>query len=271
MTSYPPEHHVLRDLRLSFDVRGDDSTRAWMPVVAEICGADGAVRAGALATLVDVVGGGLAASTAQPNWIATADLTLHLTAAATGGTVEARARVLRAGRTTVVIEVDLLCDARPIGIATMSFAVLSRRDVNPDLSTARPEGPSTMATGTSRLPAPLFDMLGIETVDAATGTVELPVRDWAKNSMGALQGGLVGAVVEAAAVAAVRHATGGPLVVTDLQLSYLSFGKVGPLRTSTTVLSADPNHAVARVQVVDAGAESRHMTTARVAATRSLT
>ena len=51
-----------------------------MPVVPELCGDDGAVRAGALATLVDVIGGGLAATTAHPNWIATADLTLHLTA-----------------------------------------------------------------------------------------------------------------------------------------------------------------------------------------------
>ena len=90
---------------MSFDDSGAGGSRAWLPVVPELCGDDGAVRAGALTTLVDVIGGGLAATTAQPNWIATADLTLHLTAAATDGVVEARARVLRAGRTTIVLEV----------------------------------------------------------------------------------------------------------------------------------------------------------------------
>src|ERR1700704_3970035 len=95
---YPPNHHLLRDLRLSFDHGGNNSdersSRAWMPVVPELCTGDGAVRAGALATLVDVIGGGLAATVAHPGWIATADLTLHVVGAATSGSVEARARVV---------------------------------------------------------------------------------------------------------------------------------------------------------------------------------
>ena len=107
MTTYPPERHLLRDLQLTFDHSDASTSRAWMPVVPEICGDDGSVRAGALTTLVDVIGGGLAAAAAHPNWIATADLTLHLTAAATEGAIEARAHLLRAGRTTLVLEVTL--------------------------------------------------------------------------------------------------------------------------------------------------------------------
>jgi uncharacterized protein (TIGR00369 family) len=268
---YPPERHLLRDLRLAFDHREDGASVASIPVVPELCGDDGAVRAGVLGTLVDVIGGGLAATTVHPNWIATADLTLHVTRAVTNGIVEARARVLRAGRTTVVLEVSLHDgDGATVGLATMSFSVLPRRDINPDVSAIRPEGPSSMATSDSRLDAPYFDALGIRTVDATAGMVELPVLDWAKNSMGALQGGAVSAVVEAAAEAALRTASGVPLVVTDIQLTYLSFGRVGPLRTRAEVLEASSAHAVARVELVDAGAESRLMTIARVAATRSL-
>ena len=84
-TSYPPDRHLLRDLRLSFEHGADRTSRAWMPVAPELCAADGAVRAGALATLVDVIGGGLAAAAAHPSWIATADLTLHLMRVATAG------------------------------------------------------------------------------------------------------------------------------------------------------------------------------------------
>ena len=120
-----------------------------MPVVPEICGEDGSVRAGALTTLVDVIGGGLAASTAHPNWIATADLTLHLTAAATEGVVEARARVLRAGRTTVVLEVDLAVGRRPDRDRDDELRRAPRRAENPDIATTRPAGPSTMALAAS--------------------------------------------------------------------------------------------------------------------------
>ena len=112
--TYPPERHLLRDLRLSFEHGSDRTSRAWMPVAPELCAADGAVRAGALATLVDVIGGGLAAAAAHPGWIATADLTLHLVGAVTAGSIEARARVVHAGRTTVVIEVGLHDDSGAI-------------------------------------------------------------------------------------------------------------------------------------------------------------
>lgn len=69
--TYPPPHHLLWDLELTFE-HDDGMSRIWMPVVPQVCGDDGALRAGALTTLVDVISGGLAAVTAQPNWIATA-------------------------------------------------------------------------------------------------------------------------------------------------------------------------------------------------------
>jgi uncharacterized protein (TIGR00369 family) len=272
-TTYPPDRHLLRDLRFSFDVDADGSRLAFLPVVPEVCGDDGCVRAGALATLVDVLGGGLAASTAHPNWIATADLTLHVYGCVRDGVVQARARVLRVGRTTVIIEVDLR-DAenglREIGLATMSFSVLPRRDINPDVDDARPEGRSTMALEHSRLDVPLLDALGVTVVDAADGVIDVPVRDWALNSMGAMQGGVVATVVEAAGERALRHAAGAPLVVNDIQLTYLAFGKVGPVRTKVDVLQCDEEYGIATVELFDDGADHRRMTLARVTATRSL-
>ncbi len=235
-TVYPPEQHLLRDLRFSFDHdAANGRSRAWMPVVPELCTDLGHARAGALATLVDVIGGGLAASAAEPGWIATADLTLHLVGAARpGSVVEARADVLRAGRTTVVIEVALVDEhERDIGIATMSFAVLPRRDTNPDVGAIR-TSPSTMAMPESRLARPLLVELGVEVVDPARGVIEVPVVDWCLNSMGAMQGGVVATVAEVAAETAPRAATGEPLVVNDLYVTYLGFGKVGPVRRRST-------------------------------------
>jgi uncharacterized protein (TIGR00369 family) len=269
---YPPDHHLLRDLRFSFEHESDGRTsRAWMPVTPEICTDLGYARAGALATLVDVIGGGLAANAAAPGWIATADLTLHLVGAARpGSTVEARASVLRAGRTTVVIEVALVDEREHrVGIATMSFAVLPRRDTNPEMSTIR-ESPSTMATADSRLARPLLEELGVEVLDRARGVIEVPVVDWSLNSMGAMQGGVVATVAEIAAETALRAATSEPLVVNDLAVTYLGFGKVGPVRTAVDVLATADGHGSARVELVDAGAENRQMTVVHAVATRNL-
>jgi uncharacterized protein (TIGR00369 family) len=269
MTStYPPDRHLLRDLRLEFDHSDDATSRAWLPVVPELCTGDGSVRAGALATLVDVIGGGLAATTAQPDWIATADLTLHVVRAATSGRVAARARVVHAGRTTVVIEVGLRDDAGSvIGVATMSFARLPRRAGNPDMSTSAAAGPSSMALPGSQLDAPLLDMLDVRVIDAARGELEVPVGDWSRNSLGSMQGGAVATIIDAAAEAATRVATSEPLVVTDLQITYLALGRVGPIRTRVDVLSAASGHATAHVELVDAGADSRVTSVARVVAT----
>jgi uncharacterized protein (TIGR00369 family) len=271
--AYPPAEHMLRDLRFSFehDTEGRAS-RAWLPVVDELCTDYGGARAGALATLVDVIGGGLAAAAAAPDWIATADLTLHLVRAAPpGSVVEANARVLRAGRTTVVIEVDLSDDIdRVLGAATMSFAVLPRRDHNPDMSGVRDDGPSSMAVESSRLREPFLDALGVSVLDATTGSIEVPVTDWSRNSMGALQGGLVATIADASAEIALRAATGSALVVSDLQVSFLGFGRTGPVHARADVLHACPEFGSARVEIIDSGADARLMTLASASATREL-
>jgi uncharacterized protein (TIGR00369 family) len=269
VTSYPPERHLLRDLRFTFDEHADGTSVARLPVVPEVCTDAGSVRAGALATLVDVLGGGLAATAVHPNWIATADLTVHLVRGVAGDAVEASARVLRAGRTTVVIEVALDNDeGRAVGVATMSFSVLPRREINPDIATTRPLGPSSMALPDSGLDLPLLDALEIRTIDAARGVVEAPVVPWALNSMGAMQGGVVATLVDAAGETALRHASGEPLVVTDIQMTYLAFGKAGPIRTAVDVLSVSAARGVARVEVVDAGSDVRRMAVARVTASQ---
>jgi uncharacterized protein (TIGR00369 family) len=274
-TNYPPDRHLLRDLRLTFEHGGDNgdgrSSRAWMPVVPELCTHDGAVRAGALATLVDVIGGGLAATVAHPGWIATADLTLHVVGAATSGSVEASARVAHAGRTTVVIEVELYDDAGSrIGIATMSFAVLPRRDDNPDITTSMTLGPSTMALTDSGMRASMLDELELHVVDAARGELEAPVGEWSLNSLGAMQGGAVATIVEAAAESAASAHAGTPLVVTDMQLTYLALARVGPMRTRVDVLGTAPGAVTTHVETVDTGTGSRVTSLARVVVTSSL-
>jgi uncharacterized protein (TIGR00369 family) len=246
--SYPPEQHLLRDLRAEFEQRSDGLGHGWLPVVDFIRNPSGSVHAGVLATLVDMLGGGLAATTVAPDWIATADLTLHVVPRPAGNEVEGVARVLRAGRTTAVIEVELRDDVGSLGLATMSFARLIRRDDNPVVPLPGSTGRSTLAFPHSRLTRPVVDQIGFQTVDAAAGEIELPLTPYIGNTLDAVQGGVVATAIVVASDAVVGAKAGTPVETVDLQITYLSLVKAGPLRTTAHLI--DPN--TADVSVLDA-------------------
>jgi uncharacterized protein (TIGR00369 family) len=99
---YPPDPHLLRDLRLAVQL-GDDAVAAELPVCPEACNAMGSVRAGVLAVLIDVGGAGPALEAVRPDWLATSDLSLQILRPARSGSLRALPRLLRAGRQTAVI------------------------------------------------------------------------------------------------------------------------------------------------------------------------
>ncbi len=267
---YPPAQHILRDLRLAVEHRPDGTSTGWLPVSAHICNPSGSARAGVLAILVDVVGGGLAAVAARPDWIATADLTLHLIPRPAVGEIEAHGRVLRQGRTTVVVEVALRDGSgATLGVATMSFAVLPRRAENLSIDQADRVSRMTMATDDSGLVDAFHDRVRLTVVDPVDGAIELPLSDYVANSMGAIQGGMVAATASAGAEAALAHACGAPVETVDLQITYLALAKVGPIRTNTTVVDATAEFGTAHVEIVDTGADGRLTTLTRVVAARA--
>lgn len=269
-SEYPPAQHILRDLRLTVEHRPDGTSTGWIPVTSHICNPSGSPRAGVLAILVDVVGGGLAAVAARPDWIATADLTLHLIPRPVTGEIEAQGRVLRQGRTTVVLEVSLReRDGGALGIATMSFAVLPRRAENLSVDQVDRVNLLTMGTPGSGLVTPFHDQVRLSVVDANAGAIELPLSDYVANSLGAIQGGMMAAAADAAAERALELACGGPVETCDLQITYLALAKVGPVRTDTRVLTATPEFGSAHVEIVDTGATDRLTTLARVVAVRA--
>jgi uncharacterized protein (TIGR00369 family) len=252
---YPPAQHMLRDLRLEFEHGGEGrESRAWMPAQAHLADRMGNVRLGALATLVDVIGGGLAALAAAPAWIATADLSLHVTGAlpADGrANVAAIARVLRAGRTTVVLECDLGTEPADgsVARATMTFSVLERRAMNPIVLAhpGRTPARTSMGHGGSGFRAPFLDALGIRSVGA--GISEVAPTPYVLNSFGAVQGGVLAAIAEHAAET--LHADG---TTVDLQVASLALARTGPVRATAAAVDAGD---VARVEVVDLGAQRR--------------
>lgn len=279
---------LLGDLDMQAAVTSESSARVRIPVTPEITGPDRGVRAGVLAVLVDVVGGSAVLRSLVPDWMATADLTLQVVQPAVGPYVEARATLLRRGRTTLVVEAlvfdvddDRVSSGGPIDSdepgplvawATMTFAVL------PADGRAVPESifsdlPHEWALTGPGLDGPIDQVLGISVDDASAGRISLPVHEYLHNSFGAVQGGVMAILGEVAAAQMLGSLDpdGRAPVVTDLQVVYLALGRVGPIVSRTRLLDdgtgATAGNAV--VELIDVGAGERLTTVVNVRAAPS--
>ena len=278
---YPPVH-LLGDLGIAAEITTETTARVRTRVTPFVTTPDGRVRAGVLATLVDVVGGAIAARVRAPDWLATADLSLQLVGPVLGPCVEARGSVLRRGRTTLVVEalvvavdedgVEPEVDGRtpdPVAWASMTFAVLPSRGsgTSEQLTT---ELPIRWGDSGGGLAVPILEALPVTVEDRAAGRLSVPVRPYVHNSFGALQGGAIALLAEASGAEALGAARGGDgtdVVVTDLQIAYLALGKVGPVVSAARVLATgDDGRGGAVVELRDAGAEDRLTTVVNVSA-----
>jgi uncharacterized protein (TIGR00369 family) len=262
---YPPHNHILRDLRVSLEFQGTGRAVIRAPVVPEICTEDGSLQIGAVATLIDVLGGALTVRAVHPDWIATASLSVHLTGNAASDVVAAAGSVIRAGRTMAIIDADIREEAgnpaesaRSIGTAMMTFSRLPRREDTPELKLDM-DAPETFdfATEGAGLNRSYRDAAGVRVLDPGAGVAELEMKDYVRNSLQVLQGGMIAILADVAGEIAARTATDKPLTTSDLAIHYLSQGKRGPFRTRTRVLRTTDDTALTRVEVIDRGVEDR--------------
>jgi acyl-coenzyme A thioesterase PaaI-like protein len=258
--AYPPESHVLRDLPFDLEAVSDRRSRARLAVGPSVTVA-GSVAPGPLMTVIDVLAGSLVGRVLAPDWMATAELSLHLATPeadrAPLDTVRIDAVVVREGRTTVVVDVAVGDDERPevtIGEAMLTFVRLPRRDSNLDLSAA----PVTFGErhAFDRLdpaPAPPFaEAIGAART-TAPGRLELAITPHVRNSFGATNGGIVASLAQLAAVDAASARWGTGARTTDVVAHYLSQGKVGPLATTAREIRSGDDEALLRVEVCDTG------------------
>jgi uncharacterized protein (TIGR00369 family) len=283
--SYPTGDHFLGDLGVDTEVTSDTSATARVAVTPHLTGADGGLRAGVVATLVDLVGGFLGVRVLQPDWMATADLTVQVVRPVTGPMVEARASVLRRGRTTLVIEAFVFNvsdqgsasgddDGAPAAWATLTFAILPASGGTPTLQVPT-DAPNRWSLSGSGFDGPIADALLISDERGSEGRFSMPRHSYLLNSLGAVQGGAMALLAETAASGALSTAGGmdpSQVVVTDLRLAYLALGRVGPIVSRVTVLDGQdgPAGLSATVELIDVGADDRLTTVITVGATTAV-
>lgn len=254
---YPPEDHFMRDLRVVFE-NDDDGPRMFVPLVDSLHSPAGTLDLGVVATLLDMQGGGDAIAAVEPDWAVTSDMTLHLLRPVASGRLSGAGHVLRAGRNTVVLEGELFVEgeALPVAQGQLGFTRIQRREDTPPALRERPAR-TDFGAGSAGFAGSFYEGLGVRIVEAAAGTLELEVADYHRNSLGALQGGLVVALASKVVETISRARTGLPVVTTDLTAHYMAMAKVGPIRSTTRVLRSDIDGVVARVELRDTGADDR--------------
>lgn len=263
MPAYPPDRHILRDLRFSMLRTPGRPDQVLLPLPPELLTAARAPSLGALAVAVDLAAAGVAMRTIAPDWLATAELEIHAQEPGPARVAVSEPTLLRSGRTTAVFEVNVKGYASeeaiateagiPLAQSTMTFVRITRPDMTSDLEhPAEPTEPSRtdFALDGSGLRRPLLEELGLTVCDADRGSVEIPADDFAKNSFGSLQGGIVATLAQAACETATTARCGAPAIATDLSVHYLAQGR-GPYRTSATLIRGDDRSSLHRVEIVD--------------------
>jgi len=233
--TYPPEHHVLRDLAVTTERVSPELTVCSCPLVPAIAHASGRPRVGALAAIIDLAGAATALSSVRPDWIATADLSFTSSDAIVEGPIVVAAHLVRAGSNVVVVRVDVgdgrgsdnVAAMRPAGRGLMTFARIPGSASAASARVVPATSPKqSMALPHSGFRLPLFEQLAIRVLDATTGTIEIDRTDYTRNSFGSLNGG----VTKVSLVAALL--TAGPSGATSLALGEVALRGAGEVAAS---------------------------------------
>jgi acyl-coenzyme A thioesterase PaaI-like protein len=218
------------------------------PAAPHLRGAHGGVRAGALLTMLDNVGGLCGGLAALPDgWVVSTNLAARTFRTAHTGPLRIDAEVLRRGRNNVVTGVQIRDEGA--GDALVTDGVLTSAILVPENGPPQWTRPLVLVPG--ELPPeplpPIPEWLDVQVVDSTT--IEIALVDALRNPWGILHGGVVASLIDVAA----EHATGG--IVTDVVVHFLAPNRVGPVRAEVRILGARTDRTICRIEVRDAGAD----------------
>lgn len=220
-------------------------------------GPSGTVRAGALLTMADTVGGMCGGLAALPGWVVSTNLMLRTVPGPHRGPLALDARVLRAGRKAIVTTVQIRESGDGGRDRVVADGVLTSAVLEPDGGPPHFPRPMTLGPPERLDPVlPLLEFFGVRVHDLDAVALDITAR--VRNPWGILHGGATAVLVDAAAA----HAVDGDGTTTDVVVHFLRPGRVGPVVATATRLGTRADGDLVRVEVVDAGAEERVMAVA---------
>jgi uncharacterized protein (TIGR00369 family) len=243
----------MRLLAIESEQFENGDVRGWLPVTGAITGPDGGPRIGAVAMMVDALGGMRSITAAAPEWAFTADMSLHLLPTGPIERLQADIRVLRRGRRTLVLDAELSTeDGRPAGLAMLTFAVVPRPDHLVNIVIDTSPGRRTMSRLEADQPAPFDYFVELGFIEESIGIVVVELRPEVGNTVGALHGGVHTALVDEAAASLGRSLLGPTATTGDLHLAFMELGFAGPMRAQAQLVGDRSEERItAIVEVLD--------------------
>ena len=225
---------------------GDISGRASQ--LEHLRGPSGAVRAGALLTLLDFAGGVCGGLASLPDgWVVSTNLAARMTTGTHRGPLRIESEVLRRGRNNVVTSARILDEGADD--ALVADGVLTSAILVPENGPPQWNRPLVLEAGAPAAEQilDLSEWLGAKPVDAST--IEMGLAESLRNPWGILHGGAVASLIDLAA----EHVTGG--ITADVVLHFLAPNRVGPVRAEARPIGSRADGTVLRVEVRDHGAD----------------
>ena len=242
---------VSRYIRVDLhEVEGGETIRVQghAPAAPHLRGPHGGVRAGALLTMFDNVGGLCGGLAALPEgWVVSTNLSARSVALDHVGPMRIDARVLRQGRSSVLTAVQIHDEGADN--ALVIDGVLTSAILVPQNGPPQWTRPLVLEAGEPP-PDPIPDIpawLDAKPVDAST--LEMTLADALRNPWGILHGGALASFVDLAA----EHASGG--ITADVVLHFLAPTRVGPIRAIARPVGTRADGTVLRIEVRDEGAD----------------
>lgn len=255
---YPPYGHIIRHLRMDLRSTSTEQLDCTMPVSDDIRDPGGAVRFGALSTMIDVAAGTFSHDLVRPDWLATSDMKVHLTRPSFADEVMSTTTSLRAGK-KLVLSLNVVEDAHgEVARSWVTYVRLPRRDDSPTVERGGLTGRRLHYVEQEKdLPRPpLDDYIGLRARPGEL-TFDLEHQPQIHNSFGSIQGGVATTLVEQMAAVAGQQVLGAPCRVTDLHIYFIGQTRAGPFRVEGNVLRRDEQSVTVEVSVVDAGNDDR--------------
>jgi uncharacterized protein (TIGR00369 family) len=253
---FPPSRHAISLLDLDIELGPGSDVRGWMTVTPEMSTPSGAVSLAAIGNMIDTIGGTSAVVAAIPDWVFTADMSIHLFPRARVSEVVGTVHVRRRGRRTLVQEIALRGPAgEAVGRGTTTFVLARRPPDSPDLGDQAFDGRQRFwpMPDHEPPPGPYLDELGVRHV--GPGEVSIDLRWEVANNIGALNGGVQAALIDEASASLGRVHLDATAATTDAHVAFLAPGLKGPLRAVATLVG-DPapegDRLTAEVRLVDA-------------------
>lgn len=238
--------HVLGQLGISFP--GGDRRTVAVPAEPVLLDPDGHLAFGILGILVDMGSSAPFVGETPLPWVH-ADITVHRLQPPTGA-VTSTARLLRRGKRTAVVELDIRDErGASVGASTQQIAFLGPPPEPAPDQRRRQEAWQRLFDGVCRLTRPLAEHLDIVGADGRWTMAHGPDRT---NGFGGLHGGVATTFVDVAAAGAVSALRGRPARTVSAAVRYLRPALHGPFTIEPQVVHDDGTVALVRTPMLDA-------------------